>query len=122
MSKPPVAQGVRLKVTERPQQRVDGAQYRRDEIMTPVWRRICATFFFKRHNDNDHRAGTIDLNIEKHAQVRLRVHRIVMRSVGCLVKLLKNFEILFVLPSVLSLEIDTNHGNEKHLKFAETYF
>ena len=33
----------------------------------------------KRHNGNDHRAGTINLNIEKHAQVRLRVHRIVIR-------------------------------------------
>ena len=32
---------------------------------------------FRRHNGNDHRAGTIDLNIKKHAQVRLRVHRIV---------------------------------------------
>ena len=32
----------------------------------------------ERDNGNDHRAGTIDLNIEKHAQVRLRVHRIVI--------------------------------------------
>ena len=29
-------------------------------------------------NGNDHRAGTIDLNIEKHAQDRLRVHRFVI--------------------------------------------
>ena len=35
--------------------------------------------FDKRDNDNDHRAGTTDLNIEKDAQARLRVHRIVIR-------------------------------------------
>ena len=29
-------------------------------------------------NGNDHRAGTSNLNIQKHAQVRLRVHRIVI--------------------------------------------
>jgi hypothetical protein len=29
-------------------------------------------------NGNDHRAGTSDLNTEKHAHVRLRVHRIVI--------------------------------------------
>ena len=29
-------------------------------------------------NGNDHRAGTSDLNIEKHTQVRLRMHRIVI--------------------------------------------
>ena len=32
----------------------------------------------KLDNGSDHRAGTIDLNIEKHMQVRLRVHRIVI--------------------------------------------
>ncbi|MDB2526510.1 hypothetical protein N9X53_07480 [Mariniblastus sp.] len=32
----------------------------------------------KSDNVNDHRAGTNDLNIEKHMQVRLRVHRIVI--------------------------------------------
>jgi hypothetical protein len=34
--------------------------------------------YSRQHNGNDHRAGTIDLNIENHAQVRLRVHRIVI--------------------------------------------
>ena len=33
----------------------------------------------ERDNGNDQRAGTIDLNIENDAQVRLRVHRIVIR-------------------------------------------
>jgi len=36
--------------------------------------------FLKRHNANDHRAGTNDLDVEKHTQVRLRVHRIVIGS------------------------------------------
>ena len=34
--------------------------------------------FFKLDNGNDHRAGTENLNIEKDAQARLRVHRIVI--------------------------------------------
>jgi hypothetical protein len=34
---------------------------------------------FKADNGNDHRAGTENLNIEKDAQARLRVHRIVIR-------------------------------------------
>ena len=33
----------------------------------------------KRDNGKDHRAGTIDLITNSHAQVRLRVHRIVIR-------------------------------------------
>jgi hypothetical protein len=34
--------------------------------------------FLRSDNGSDHRAGTIDLIIEKHTQVRLRVHRIVI--------------------------------------------
>jgi hypothetical protein len=34
---------------------------------------------FKADNGYDHRAGTINLNFKKHAQVRLRVHRFVIR-------------------------------------------
>ena len=33
----------------------------------------------KSDNVRDHRAGTIDLSFKKHAQVRLRVHHIVIR-------------------------------------------
>ena len=32
----------------------------------------------RQHNVRDHRAGTIDHPFQKHAQVRLRVHHIVM--------------------------------------------
>ena len=35
--------------------------------------------FGKEHNVRDHRAGTIDQPLQKHAQVRLRVHHIVIR-------------------------------------------
>jgi hypothetical protein len=35
-------------------------------------------------NGNDHRAGTIKRNIEKHTQVRLRVHRIVITRLSAL--------------------------------------
>ena len=43
----------------------------------------------KRDNGNDHRAGTINLNIEKHSQVRIRVHRIVIPGFAVLVKVTK---------------------------------
>ena len=33
----------------------------------------------ERDNVRDHRAGTIDRPLQKHAQVRLRVHHIVIR-------------------------------------------
>ena len=39
----------------------------------------------ERDNGYDHRAGTIDLNIEKHTQVRLRVHRFVIRRIDRLI-------------------------------------
>ena len=45
---------------------------------------ICSSRFrlkpFKQDNVRDHRAGTSDLIIEKHTQVRLRVHHIVIRD------------------------------------------
>ena len=34
--------------------------------------------FIEANNGNDHRAGTINLNIKNHAQVRIRVHLIVI--------------------------------------------
>ena len=42
-------------------------------------------WFVKSDNGNDHRAGTIDLNIEKQTQVRLRVHRIVIPRIRAFV-------------------------------------
>ena len=36
--------------------------------------------FIEANNGNDHRAGTINLNIKNHAQVRIRVHLIVQVS------------------------------------------
>ena len=44
-------------------------------------RRECS-IFFERDNVRDHRAGTSDQPLQKHAQVRLRVHHIVIRRIG----------------------------------------
>jgi hypothetical protein len=41
----------------------------------------CVERLIESDNGNDHRAGTIDLFIEKHMQVRLRVHRIVITPI-----------------------------------------
>ena len=49
-----------------------------------------------RQNGYDHRAGTINLNFKKHAQVRLRVHRFVIRR-GLRVKNLFIGQVLKVL-------------------------
>ena len=50
---------------------------------------IVKRILLKRDNGNDHRAGTINLNIEKHTQVRIRVHRIVIPGFAVLVKVTK---------------------------------
>ena len=42
--------------------------------------------FLRRDNGGDHRAGTIDLSFKKHAQVRLRVHHIVIQRFGMLIR------------------------------------
>ena len=53
---------------------------------------------FKRDNVRDHRAGTSDHPFQNHAQVRLRVHHIVIRR--C--------EAFFLLPFVKNLIVSTS--------------